>query len=124
MAAACMWFLFLYRSKNYGKSWEFLLHARKFWIIFFFPIHVRKKLDDMSHISIVSLVDISTKSGYTDASRGPEPGRLAMPSLSFCARPGRWGAAARFTKRLFSLFFNYIFQLKDLITEPISYLYF
>jgi hypothetical protein len=34
MAAACMQFLFLYRSKNYGKSWEFPLLARKFWIIF------------------------------------------------------------------------------------------
>jgi hypothetical protein len=38
------------RSKNYGKSWEFLLHARKFWIIFFFPVHARKKMDGMSHI--------------------------------------------------------------------------
>jgi hypothetical protein len=25
------------------------MHARKFWIIFFFPVHTRKKLDDMSH---------------------------------------------------------------------------
>jgi hypothetical protein len=45
-----MRFLFLYRSKIYGKSWEFPLHARKFWIIFSFQVHVRKKLDDMSHI--------------------------------------------------------------------------
>jgi hypothetical protein len=50
MAVACMRFLFLYRSKNYGKSCEFPLHARKFWIIFSFPVHARKKLDDMSHI--------------------------------------------------------------------------
>jgi hypothetical protein len=41
---ACMWFLFLYRSKNYGKSWEFLLHAHKFWIIFSFPVHARKTI--------------------------------------------------------------------------------
>jgi hypothetical protein len=29
MAAACMRFLFLYRSKNYGKIVGVLLHARK-----------------------------------------------------------------------------------------------
>jgi hypothetical protein len=50
MGVACMRFLFLYRSKNYGESWEFLLHAHKFWIILSFPLHARKKLDDMSHI--------------------------------------------------------------------------
>jgi hypothetical protein len=44
MVVACMRFLFLYRSKNYGKSWEFPLHARKFWIIFSFPVHARKKI--------------------------------------------------------------------------------
>jgi hypothetical protein len=59
MAAACMRFLFLYWSKNYGKSWEFSLHARKFWIIFSFPVHVRKKLDDMSHIEHKFLYNIA-----------------------------------------------------------------
>jgi hypothetical protein len=49
-----MQFLLLYRSKNYGKSWEFPLHARKFWIIFSFHVHVRKKLDDMNTLSINS----------------------------------------------------------------------
>jgi hypothetical protein len=33
-----------------AKSWELPLHARKFWIIFSFPVYARKKLDDMSHI--------------------------------------------------------------------------
>jgi hypothetical protein len=49
MGVTCMQFLFLYRSKNYGKSYEFSLHARKFWIIFSFSLHTRKKWDDMSH---------------------------------------------------------------------------
>jgi hypothetical protein len=48
MAVACMQFLFLYKSKNYGKSWVFSLHACKFWIIFSFPVHARKKLDDVT----------------------------------------------------------------------------
>jgi hypothetical protein len=49
MGVACIWFIFLCRHKIYGKSWEFLMHARKFWIIFFFSLYSRKKLDDMSH---------------------------------------------------------------------------
>jgi hypothetical protein len=59
IAAACMWFLFLYRSKNYGKSWEFPLHVHKFWIIFLFPVHARKKLDDMSHIEQKFLYNVT-----------------------------------------------------------------
>jgi hypothetical protein len=50
MTVVYMRFLLLYRSKNYGKSWEFPLHARKFWIIFSFPVHARKKLVDINHI--------------------------------------------------------------------------
>jgi hypothetical protein len=42
MGAACMRILFLYRSKIYGKSWEFSLHSRKFWIIFSFLVHAQK----------------------------------------------------------------------------------
>jgi hypothetical protein len=45
-----MWFLFLRISKNYGRSWEFPLHVRKFWLIFLFPLQARKKLDDLSHV--------------------------------------------------------------------------
>jgi hypothetical protein len=48
-----------YRSKNYGKSWEFPLHARKFWIIFSFPVHARKKLYDMSHIEHKFLYNVA-----------------------------------------------------------------
>jgi hypothetical protein len=48
MEVVCMLFLFLYRSKKYGKSCEFSLHARKFCIIFSFPLHAHKKMDDMS----------------------------------------------------------------------------
>jgi hypothetical protein len=59
MAAACMWFLFLYRSKNYGKSWEFPLHACKFLIIFVFLVQARKKLDDMSHIEHKFLYNVA-----------------------------------------------------------------
>jgi hypothetical protein len=59
MAVTCMQFLFLYRSKNYGKSWEFPLHARKFWIIFSFRVHARKKLDDMNHIEHKFLYNIT-----------------------------------------------------------------
>jgi hypothetical protein len=44
-----MQFIFLSRTKNYGRSWEFPLHARKFWMIFSFTQHVHKKMDDMSH---------------------------------------------------------------------------
>jgi hypothetical protein len=54
-----MKFLFLYRSKNYDKSWEFPLHVCKFWIIFFFPVHARKKLDDMSQIEHKFLYNIA-----------------------------------------------------------------
>jgi hypothetical protein len=49
MGVTCMLFLFLWRSKNYGSSSEFPLHAHKFWKIFSFPQHTRKNLDDMSH---------------------------------------------------------------------------
>jgi hypothetical protein len=31
------------------QSFEFLLYAHKFYIIFFFPVHALKKLDDPSH---------------------------------------------------------------------------
>jgi hypothetical protein len=44
-----MQFLFLYRSKNYGKLWEFPLHARKIGLYFSFYYTRAKKLDDMSH---------------------------------------------------------------------------
>jgi hypothetical protein len=59
MTVICMQFLFLYRSKNYGKLWEFSLHARKFLIIFSFPVHARKKLDDMSHIEYKFLYNVA-----------------------------------------------------------------
>jgi hypothetical protein len=59
MTTACMRFLFLYKSKNYDKSWEFPLHARKFWIIFFFSVHARKKLDDMSHLEHKFLYNVA-----------------------------------------------------------------
>jgi hypothetical protein len=52
-------FLFIYRSKNYDKSWEFPLHAHKFWIIFSFPVHARKKLDDMSYIEYKFLYNVA-----------------------------------------------------------------
>jgi hypothetical protein len=39
----CMQFLFLCRSKSYGRSWDFPLHVHKFWIIFSFPLHTCKK---------------------------------------------------------------------------------
>jgi hypothetical protein len=35
------------------------LHARKFWIIFSFPVHARKKLDDMSHIEHKFLYNVA-----------------------------------------------------------------
>jgi hypothetical protein len=59
MEATCMRFLFLYRSKNYGRSWEFPLYARKFWIIFSFTLHACKKLDDMSHTEYKFLYKVS-----------------------------------------------------------------
>jgi hypothetical protein len=43
----CMQFLFLCRSKNYGRPWEFSVHARKFLMIFSFALHACKKYDDM-----------------------------------------------------------------------------
>jgi hypothetical protein len=45
-----MSFLFLYRSKNYGRSWEFQLYASKFWMIFSFSLHACKKYNDMIHV--------------------------------------------------------------------------
>jgi hypothetical protein len=44
MGVASMEFLFLCGSKNYGRSLEFTLHARKFWIIFSFPLYACKKI--------------------------------------------------------------------------------
>jgi hypothetical protein len=44
MGGECMQFLFLCRSKNYGRSWEFPLHAHKFWMIFSFLLHACKKI--------------------------------------------------------------------------------
>jgi hypothetical protein len=49
MGFESMRFLFLCRSKNYGRSWEFPLHACKFWMVFSFPLHACKKKDDMIH---------------------------------------------------------------------------
>jgi hypothetical protein len=59
MGVTCMRFLFLYISKNYGRSWEFQLHVRKFWIIFLFPLHARRKLDDISHAEHKFLYKVS-----------------------------------------------------------------
>jgi hypothetical protein len=42
MGVVCMHFLFLKRFKNYGISYEFLLHARKFWMMFSLLMHARK----------------------------------------------------------------------------------
>jgi hypothetical protein len=50
VGVTCMQFLFLFRSKNYDRSLELSLYARKFWMIFSFSLHTRKKLDDMSHV--------------------------------------------------------------------------
>jgi hypothetical protein len=44
MGVTSMGFIFLCRSKNYGRSLEFPLHARKFWMIFSFPLHACKKI--------------------------------------------------------------------------------
>jgi hypothetical protein len=35
------------------------LHAHKFWIIFSFPVHARKKLDDMSRIEYKFLYNVA-----------------------------------------------------------------
>jgi hypothetical protein len=43
MGDASMGFSLLCRSKNYGRSLEFPLHARKFWMIFSFSLHACKK---------------------------------------------------------------------------------
>jgi hypothetical protein len=45
--------------QNYGRSWEFTLHACKFYMIFLFPLHARKKLDDMSHVDLKCLYKVS-----------------------------------------------------------------
>jgi hypothetical protein len=37
-----MQFLFLCKSKNYGRLWEFPLLAHKFWMTFSFPQHTHK----------------------------------------------------------------------------------
>jgi hypothetical protein len=37
--------LFLYKSKNYDMSLEFLLHAHKFWMTFSFSTALAQKLD-------------------------------------------------------------------------------
>jgi hypothetical protein len=44
MGDASMGFPLLCRSKNYGRSLEFSLHARKFWMIFSFSLHACKKI--------------------------------------------------------------------------------
>jgi hypothetical protein len=49
MGVKCMQFLFLCRSKNYDRLWEFPLYVHKFWMIFLFPLHTCKKMDDMIH---------------------------------------------------------------------------
>jgi hypothetical protein len=49
MGVECTRFLFLCKSKNYNRLWEFSLHAHKFWMIFSFPLHACKKKDDMIH---------------------------------------------------------------------------